>query len=1344
MKRLFSTLNLAAEGISHKQIDKLADGFRVNHGNFPWHKLRDYVDACIKKQKGISIPEGLDLFLISFVQKHSRKDVAVAAVAHALSTEATLSLLNGTLRVKADDFNSIPDYVLVLLAVNHVNPTAVTEIEANRGRAILSLWQWMHIKSTELWHRTGILFTHGVPESSLLFEHIRAIAEHVFSALSAELSSNVAKSHWHRAFCDISWISHLPESVFSFQPGHLSLTQVLDDKCANWRSWAAWKPDQDILAIFSTKLDDSDRKLLEGILALEGPCFENANMPTLKHSYIYWASETNSTHLRTASLEIIFTSSEHAHVQKVLTSLTAKLLQALTAGVSTDSSWLQLFKQICVGNPIDEKGLQLMEECFNIGSTAIINDVQSNLQSQRDQTLTPISSVVHLVSAFDTAPCQRLQQLFGAQVLDAARQIIQARQNHLRRVINVDRKWREQDEDTLEKLHRFGEALKSSAWVISASGPGTRSLLLGWPSIEQIQDCFSIRMKAQGMSAAHVNGITNMVDEWLLYRLAERGKLAEQLFYSSLTQVLILSNLVPINQSSIRLMESLFLLWRSSIKPEDEDRRTVGLLIAQPGATLGCDFRCQCLEQLPHLETSFVGDLRRLLENRFSNPQEACIVMAQSLFSTYEADVILCWRALLARMMEQQGEKLVQYALNNLGIDAWLQFLENIGTIFADGITGSLDQTSPLLQPDLHKWSAQLNTSLDIVKRLEGSNGMAFSPAMQCILRGGTPELEGDIEIILSYLGSTFDESRWDAMQRVTARLEKNGKNSTLIRKSMSFLRSASPDGTEACSHILETYEEVSLLVAEAILSAWYHNNDLMPYDKHALEAVAEILNIELEETDILETMEATDAYIEEQVTELLLEARRLEGLRAAFKLRDPEWVSKILKKLGIEDSSPLDDILENLPTELVDVVERISETEVELHFPLSTLTPLQKKAMGAGTAQSLLVRFIPPMGGLPAGFCMHFDHESRDVSDATGHFPWLVFGEDGPEEPYCHGRATPAVFQLSRILSQYLSAAEFSSLQNMYTLVADSVSALSSKCIICSVPHAFNLRRSTVCVGPECKTILDRSCLETRLSDIRHDPATVDLLLAMVYATACAGDLTLLPGCPITVPNTLKEIINALPPISQLQQVDSLEAIVSSLDHVRGAGSQTAQLLAWVCTSYRGFLSSATDSLKIPSLPGSHQFVLANAAPNLEISFAAKVGRGPTRVVFHGTTLDRLHSILSQGLKELSGTTLQRHGHSYGKGIYVASDPATAWGYATHSASSWTGSNFSNFRILLGCELAGTWAAASGNIHVITDPSCLMVRYIFLLPNHAAMPLVQHVTPAMSSVFASLRSGAL
>lgn len=98
-----------------------------------------------------------------------------------------------------------------------------------------------------------------------------------------------------------------------------------------------------------------------------------------------------------------------------------------------------------------------------------------------------------------------------------------------------------------------------------------------------------------------------------------------------------------------------------------------------------------------------------------------------------------------------------------------------------------------------------------------------------------------------------------------------------------------------------------------------------------------------------------------------------------------------------------------------------------------------------------------------------------------------------------------------------------------------------------------------------------------------------------------------------------------------------------------------------------------------------------------------------------------------------------------------MAEEPTTAWGYAQKAAvttgvatTGWKGSMYHDLRVLLGCELVGAAVPVVAGIHVITDPSRLMVRYIFLMPPTARMPIARHVVPAMSSVFASLRSGAI
>jgi hypothetical protein len=107
----------------------------------------------------------------------------------------------------------------------------------------------------------------------------------------------------------------------------------------------------------------------------------------------------------------------------------------------------------------------------------------------------------------------------------------------------------------------------------------------------------------------------------------------------------------------------------------------------------------------------------------------------------------------------------------------------------------------------------------------------------------------------------------------------------------------------------------------------------------------------------------------------------------------------------------------------------------------------------------------------------------------------------------------------------------------------------------------------------------------------------------------------------------------------------------------------------------------------------GVGQFVLANTAPEQGLAFAYHTTRPPAtttaRVVFHGTSLDRLYLILRHGLQPGAGKW-SRHGALYGLGIYLADEPATALDFATLSRTVWPHSSLDTCKIVLGVELAG------------------------------------------------------
>lgn len=554
-------------------------------------------------------------------------------------------------------------------------------------------------------------------------------------------------------------------------------------------------------------------------------------------------------------------------------------------------------------------------------------------------------------------------------------------------------------------------------------------------------------------------------------------------------------------------------------------------------------------------------------------------------------------------------------------------------------------------------------------------------------------------------------------MMTIISLLEREGGNAVFIRTALTSLDSASEEGCGACLHVLDLAQNKSKEVAEVVLTGWLQGTS-SDTDRGALQAVADVLDIQPgSKRDWSETgLQVVTDYLDREYAELFAEALRLEEMRFLLKSMDPQGTAAKLASVGIEDCSAVDDALAGLPPALISVVEKVDDMRVEILFPLTHLTQLQRLRFGLGNAQSLYLHFV--VGDDPA-FCLHLDSEMKGKRRAghgtSVHYPWQVVpGEKEPDLPICQGHTSPAKYHLSRAISRHLNQG-FQSLEEVHVLVTGVLKDLGKGCIACGRDHGVRVRGPTTCSQAVCINAFLSASLEVHLCQIRQDPASVDFLLSMVFSAASTGNMQLLPNCPFSNTVTVLQTLNLLPSMASLQNSDGMA------EAIRALNPQVEQLLIWVCTAYRGFLSSAHAAHRIPSLPaGTHQFLLENHSPEHEAAFSRHLGGwnafGQTRVLFHGTSLDRLFAITCEGLKVLSHTALQAHGAASGAGVYCAEDPNTSWGYcAGQGLGNWPQSQFSNFRVLLGLENAGPSVGNHG-VHVVKDATTLAVRYLVSL----------------------------
>lgn len=256
-------------------------------------------------------------------------------------------------------------------------------------------------------------------------------------------------------------------------------------------------------------------------------------------------------------------------------------------------------------------------------------------------------------------------------------------------------------------------------------------------------------------------------------------------------------------------------------------------------------------------------------------------------------------------------------------------------------------------------------------------------------------------------------------MDTIVALLD--SRNADEIEDLLSVVSKARLKGAEMCLCVLDSCRQVSPDFAQVVLAANLRAGDLSEPDRLALRKVAKLFGIDLDAEGNPSKGGLREAAngLHEQYLKLMTEAQRLENLRLSLQALTPQSVSELLVRLHIETPSVIDDTIASLHSSLGSLIERISDDELELQFPATSFTRLQRFAIGAGDAESFLIRLTLGHDGAPAKFCIHLSGESSDhtksrvSSNGKGHTLWEVFRGNNrpPHEHYCRDRPNRGVY---------------------------------------------------------------------------------------------------------------------------------------------------------------------------------------------------------------------------------------------------------------------------------------------------------------------------------------------
>ena len=1305
----------------HQNIDNTVGPRKPTDPDFPWIALQNHTGYYLKK-KGTLSQAQIDERLISLVKNHPSKEVAIAACAQSLSVRTIRELLS-------DDWEksnaTTPDgYLQAIVATNHVNPEAVSVIEAKWAVCLfeqmtaggsshnLTLGQQLRDVLRLLSYRTA--------PHQLLHAEFLAHGHDVCLNHASQLEHLRLESQWMDAYSAIEWLS----TSDTLNTGAIAL---LDHDLPTWRAWAAWRPQQLRLrawkkyAIFApTSLKD--------LFAMEGPDFASvvgSERATLRDGLIAQCSGGSQSVLHWQKFCFGFRRNPFITSENLI-GILERLASIIDFACLAGTDYTALLEYVCVGKCINNESLQILEGVRALRNpaftTAIIQAFTSDLGQE-------IENIKQLMPSLNDPHAHGLREQLKPYLVDRISYHVRELQNALLVKIDAGKQW----DSAAMGLVMLTRALNRETWLLGELEHSIYQSIVFAPSIPTIETlciiCNSIRSTTSSMPTplmSHLNAYCKML-------------------------------LLPHHDIALKEFELIKVLTATWQQILDGDHQRLAILIAGlPGTSL--QIICGCLKDIPSLSASHVSCTLEMLNFHDRGSYMDFFTLVKLLASDTREDSLMRWRHVLLYAMQKKHQVLVQLSVIHMTAKQWLELLDGIRVIYQGSDMIKQDYSIKLMSLELHLWSQQLADHLPALTRLESAPESV--PAMQMLKLGSNATTNSQMLRILNHV--KFTRSIHHERLNATIVGQLPSRDAGEIEDVLLALSKAESNGAEACVNVLDAKQHTSTKFAEVILALRLRASDSGP-DRDALRLVAQFMGIRLDtegKPSAAGLDEVADS-VHKQCQTLMTEARRLETLRLSLRAVVPGGVSELLVRLHIETPSVVDDALALLPASLGSLVEGISENEIELQFPMTDLSSLQRFAIGAGDSEIFLVRLTLSSKGIPLKFCIHLSGDSSDKPHAKGsskgsaHTPWEVFrGNRPPHEQYCHGRPNRGNYQLSRIIWFHLRH-RFQSLAQTHAYLTSKISKFGQGCVVCGIGQR-RLRRATTCALQTCQSTFFRAHIEIQLAEIWQDPSVMDLLLVMIHSVASTGKLDLLANFPASDPSTIISLLDNVPTIQALAKhlksclnvSDNFSLAKALSGYCTSSSNQSllASSLLWACISHRSFIVSATGPQRIPSF-GSNQFLLANTAPDLETAFSAHMPspQSSSQILFHGTSLDRLHAIICQGLCVQSGTALQRHGAVYGAGIYMADEPTVAWGYATACKGGWKSSNLKNTKVLLGCELAGSKPqAAYSGIYVITDATKLAVRYIFLLASNARMPAAKDVIPPMGSVFQRLRSGTL
>jgi hypothetical protein len=808
----------------HHSIEATAGVLHPSDPKFPYGFMRNHTDTYLKKKGKINQAD-IDIRLAIIVTSHDKRDIAVAAAAHAMTAQSLRALLHADLNVMQGSYWGLKMWLQCLIAANNGNPASVTDLEAYWARSLLPFAtqgpraaEWYLAGVCRILRDTAIANMDVLPEYAMLMR--RAIAD-----FSTQLEGFKLRSQWAAAYEAVLWMVELAKaSPVTTPPGHLLPEHILDAQFPAWRAWTNWRPNLERIKLFASTSSDQLAVVLD-IIALEGPDMVTGVKSTLREGLIA-RYDGIKTFLRWRSIIIEVPERTQGSLSAILEK-TARLLDtAIASSEDNHQERFELFRDLVVARPVTMASLDVFEATCRIPYTPendIYNAVREvyNNRSQLDGQ--HVLALQHLTCAFNEDQSADLRRLLLQDWLRSGiEKCVQECHKAVLAHMGQGLPWLA----LAHEYHVFCTKLKASEhhWP-----PEYRTFKNHpkWPSLDDMDTIVQIYDEVQRQElkqdpdiskpaiSKHEEPDTAKQTEGKVLQPCKDGRdksirhpLEENIEAYCVDRVL---GGKAMSHSCKRTMAAIIHIWKSTSKPSiDLERRELAVLVSQRAGT---DFilRCRCLAGIASSEEmlqpkTFVKDLLAILRELEKDTSQAIIMFIQLLASQKVA--ALHWKDRLHVWLDRQcqpgvfnGKTVLDHSVQTLKAAQWLSFMDSTEALCSDTtFSDSSNKTvPPILQADLLRWRKHLSNYAGTLTRLEAMLGDNLEP-VQCLLT--CHSWHKSFAVILDCLQKVEGKPVELLMQKIVSKLSKDADNPLELRECLLDIAIASPTAVEICYRI--------------------------------------------------------------------------------------------------------------------------------------------------------------------------------------------------------------------------------------------------------------------------------------------------------------------------------------------------------------------------------------------------------------------------------------------------------------------------------------------------------------------------------------------------------------